>query len=155
MPVEGGRQPRPTRKRRCRPVKQEPAGHASTWRKHWTPRTGALTGQGDDFGHHTFTVRGGRRGSYQPSGCGDRSADDRPVLRAATQRRTPGSEASTAVAAGTATANSPKPAHSPPLLPWPRPHPTRAVTRPPASAAASQERPANSSTPPTRSQHES
>ena len=24
-------------------MKQEPAGHASAWRKHWTPRTGALT----------------------------------------------------------------------------------------------------------------
>src|SRR3954454_22408161 len=43
MPVEGGCQPRPARPRRCRPVKQEPAGHASAWRKHWTPRTGALT----------------------------------------------------------------------------------------------------------------
>src|SRR3954467_10037486 len=60
MPVEGGCQSRPARLRRCRPVKQEPAGHATAWRKHWTPRTGALTGQGDDFGHHTFTVRGAR-----------------------------------------------------------------------------------------------
>src|SRR4051794_16885725 len=39
MPVEGGvRSSVP-----AGPVKQEPAGHATAWRKHWTPRTGALT----------------------------------------------------------------------------------------------------------------
>src|SRR3954463_9107780 len=100
MPVEGGCQPRPTRPRRCRPVKQEPAGHASAWRKHWTPRTGALTGQGDDVGHHTFTVRGAdgaatsRRGaatgrrttgrsSVRPPSGGPPAAEPAPPAQAA------------------------------------------------------------------------
>src|SRR4051812_39888413 len=59
MPVEGGDQEQPSRRLRCRPAKQEPAGHAHAWRKHWTPRTGALT---DGCGGQTSHLhrKGGR-----------------------------------------------------------------------------------------------
>jgi hypothetical protein len=90
MPVDGGYQEQLSRLVRCCPVKQEPAGHATAWRRHRTPRTGALTTVDDAPASHLNREGGSTRAdrgavrSWAP-GCPPSSE----TTRAATPTRRP------------------------------------------------------------------
>jgi hypothetical protein len=83
MPVEGGCQEQLSRLVRCCPVKQEPAGHATAWRRHQKPGQGRSR-RSTMLRHPTWIMRGD-----PPEPTGARASPGRPGARRVRRRPAP------------------------------------------------------------------